>query len=181
MNWKIDDIFRFKVVVIGDAAVGKTSIIRKYSLNQFSENYKMTVGADFNVKVVKFKDLGEVSLTIWDFGGQEKFEEIRRYYYYGAHAAIIVFDITNRDSFNNIKKWLTDLQSEVGNIPYLILANKSDLQDDRQVSKSEIDQLSDDLKIKIFDTSAKTGDNIEKAFYEIAKECLSAYNIQFQT
>ncbi|MHA1268400.1 MAG: Rab family GTPase [Candidatus Helarchaeota archaeon] len=180
MSMKSDDIYRFKVVVIGDAAVGKTSIIRKYSLNKFEENYKMTVGADFNVKLVNFDDLGEVSLTIWDFGGQEKFQEIRKYYYYGTQAAIIVFDIVNPESFKNVKKWKDDLYRETGEIPFIILANKIDLLDQAKISKDQIDQLSDELKVKIFETSAKTGENIENAFREIAKNCLSIYNIEAQ-
>ncbi|MHA1231684.1 MAG: Rab family GTPase [Candidatus Helarchaeota archaeon] len=175
-----DQVYRFKIVVIGDAAVGKTSLIRKYSLNQFEDNYKMTVGADFNVKIVKFDDLGDVSLTIWDFGGQEKFEEIRRYYYYGAHGAIVVFDITNPESYNNVKKWIKDVQNETGDIPFIILANKIDLIEEAKVSKEQIDKLSDEYKVKLFETSAKTGKNIEEAFREIAKACLNSYNIQVQ-
>ena len=180
MKNKSNDVYRFKVVVVGDPAVGKTSIIRKYSLNQFEDNYKMTVGADFNVKLVKFDDLGEVTITIWDFGGQEKFDEIRKYYYYGTQAAIIVFDITNPQSFQNIKKWKEDLFKETKEVPFLILANKTDLKDNAKVSKEMIDSLSNEYQVKVFETSAKTGNNIENVFREIAKNCLSTYNIQLQ-
>ena len=85
--------FPFKIVVVGDPAVGKTSIVRRFADDQFEESYIHTIGADFNVKVVKLGDK-EIILTVWDIGGHEHFNEIRPYYYEGAHAAICVFDLT---------------------------------------------------------------------------------------
>lgn len=165
--------FPFKVIVIGDPAVGKTSIVRRFADDQFEDTYIHTIGADFNVKVVTLGE-SEIILTVWDIGGQERFDEIRRYYYEGAHAAMCVFDLTSAQSFKSVPKWHKDLRAYLPEVPCILVANKADL--DHGLDEKDIDKIKAELKLdKLFKTSAKTGKNVTKAFEEIAKLCLDHY------
>ncbi|MHA1311080.1 MAG: Rab family GTPase [Candidatus Helarchaeota archaeon] len=160
--------FGFKVIITGDTAVGKTSLVRRYCDNKFDANQKPSIGADFTIKVVHFAKY-EVILTIWDIGGQVLFDNLRDFYYQGSDAGIIVFDVTNQDSLKRISaKWLPEMQS-INNISIIILANKIDLKQDRIIGPEECQQLSNDLGIPVFETSAKTGINVKKAFEALAK------------
>lgn len=163
--------FGFKLVITGNASVGKTSLIRRYADNKFDQDYKPSIGADFTLKVVKFPGF-DVILTVWDIGGQDLFDSLRNYYYFGSNASIIVFDVTRPETLERIKsKWMPDIKTHVGDIPLLVLANKVDLEDERKVSKEDIEEWSEKLGVKIFETSAKTGDNVKEAFETIAKMC----------
>jgi small GTP-binding protein len=163
--------FGFKLVITGSAGSGKTSLIRRYADNKFDENYKPSIGADFTLKVINFPGY-DVILTCWDIGGQDLFDSLRNYYYFGSNAAIIVFDVTRPETLEKVEtKWLADLRSRVGDIPILILANKVDLEDDRKVDKDTVEKKAEELGIKIFETSAKSGKNVKEAFETIAKMC----------
>ncbi|MHA1229161.1 MAG: Rab family GTPase [Candidatus Helarchaeota archaeon] len=163
--------FGFKLVITGNAGCGKTSLIRRYADNKFDENYKPSIGADFTLKVINFPGY-DVILTCWDIGGQDLFDSLRNYYYFGSNAALIVFDVTRPETLDRIQtKWLPDIRTHVGDIPVLILANKVDLEEERKVSKEVIEQKSKELGIEIIETSAKTGENVKKAFETIAKMC----------
>ncbi|MHA1798864.1 MAG: Rab family GTPase [Candidatus Helarchaeota archaeon] len=159
----------FKIILIGDPGVGKTSTIRRYSDNKFDQSYLPTIGADFNLKVVEMENF-EIILTIWDIGGHDRFSMIRNFYYQGAHGGFIIFDLTRRETFENVKNWYSDLiKGANARIPSLIIANKSDLTNEIKVSDEEIELLSKELNIKWYKTSAKTGENINDAFAEIAR------------
>ena len=170
--------YSYKLVVVGDSSVGKTSLIRRYADKKFDDSYLPTIGADFTIKRLEFKKeniLQQVTLAIWDMGGQQQFSRIRSHYFLDASAALVVFDFTRKETFENLKVWFEDIQQYCGTIPCLILANKNDLPN-KAVSKDELDKLASNNKVEIVETSAKTGDNVEKVFDLVANLCLNTYD-----
>jgi len=152
--------YGFKLVITGNASCGKTSLIRRYADNKFDENYKPSIGADFTLKVINFPGY-DVILTCWDIGGQDLFDSLRNYYYFGAYAAMIIFDGTRLATFERVfTKWLPDIRNHVGEIPVIVLANKVDLESERQVTKDMIKKKAEEWNIEILETSAKTGANV---------------------
>ena len=169
--------YAFKIVVIGDPEVGKTSLIRRFSNNSFDENYKATAGADFYIKILKINDLN-IFLTIWDIGAQERFGTIRNYYYSGADAAILVYDVTNSKSLDSLKSWDDDfLKASIVSNPRIIVGNKIDLLDKDELKQDKALQFAHDRNLKLILTSAKNNFNVEKIFVEISKLCLEKYNL----
>jgi len=157
----------YKVLVIGDYAVGKTSIIKRYCEGYFTPNYKLTIGVDFAVKVVEWDDKTTVSLQLWDIAGHERFGNMTRVYYKYAIAAIIVFDVSRPATFEAITKWRDDVNSKVvlGSqepIPVLLLANKCDLPG-VNIDKEMLDKFcKDNNYIGWYATSAQNNVNIDE-------------------
>ncbi len=168
----------FKVVVVGNGAVGKTSLVLRYTHHKFSENYVMTIGSNFAIAEVKLPDGQLCKLQIWDLAGQPHFSFVRPPFYKGASAVILVFDVTNRKSLDELKDWKEDF------IKYLppetimyVLANKADLNDERVVSTEEGRKAAEALGSSGFwETSAKTGDNVQTVFNGIAVKVLASYS-----
>ncbi|MHA1191125.1 MAG: GTP-binding protein [Promethearchaeota archaeon] len=168
--------YRFKFVIIGDHMVGKTSIIRRFVENRFTTDYRATIG--LNILTHKLEFYGnEVIFSLWDVGAQEFFKRFRKTYYQGVQASFIVFDLTNKDSFINVKKWFIELKQLIGSreIPMVIVGNKSDLTEDRKIDYQFAIKLVNELASETFkggisyiETSALTGDNIEDAFSLVA-------------
>jgi len=164
--------YLFKTIVVGDGAVGKTAITFRYAHDKFQENYKMTIGVDFTIKLIDFENK-VIKCQIWDTGGQERFSKIRPLYYRGALGGLIVYDVTQRESFENLKKWLEEVKKNCRNIPLIIVGNKIDLKEDREVTKREgkayAKKLSEELEREIpyLETSAKTGETIKQVFNEL--------------
>ena len=163
--------YRFKFVILGDHEVGKTSIIRRFVEKKFSEDYRATIG--LNVLTHTFEFFGnEIGVTLYDLGAQKFFRRFRKVYYSGAQAAFIVFDVSNRDSFNNVLNWYQELKDFTINeeIPIVLVGNKSDLSEERHVLYQEgvkqANKLSEKelIKLSYIETSALTGENIEDAF-----------------
>lgn len=175
-----------KTVLIGDGAVGKTSIRNSYMGEKFQPTYMATIGADFAVKDVNIYVEKIVRFQIWDLAGQQRFDVIRDTYYLGAHVAMIVFDHTRPDSFMNMTKWLNELWMNCGTgpVPFVILGNKTDLipqlenKDlnlDARSFATSISKATEErygFSIDYFPTSAKTGENIDEAFIKLAKNFL---------
>lgn len=165
----------FKVVLIGDGAVGKTSLRRNYLGKAFRENYLMTIGADFSVKQVPYEDY-IVSLQIWDLAGQPRFSEVRGAYYSNSYGAMVVFDVTRPNTFTNIDYWINEMIKYNDNklIPLLIVGNKTDLrgttpdevQVDRTSAMTYAQVLSEwgGIKVDYIETSAKSGQNVNSSF-----------------
>ena len=163
--------YRFKFIILGDHEVGKTSIVRRFVENRFSDNYRATIG--LNILSHDFESFGnKISLSLWDIGAQRYFKRFRRTYYMGTQAAFIVYDITNRQTFDNIKTWIDELNEFIGkkDLPIIIVGNKTDLEDQRKISMSEGADKASDLsktlsnQISYIETSALSGENIEDAF-----------------
>ncbi|CEP08228.1 hypothetical protein [Parasitella parasitica] len=167
--------YLFKILVVGDLGTGKTSIIRRYVHNIFSSNYKSTIGVDFALKVIQWDSDSIVRLQLWDIAGQERFGNMTRVYYKEALGAIVVYDVTRPQTFEGVTKWKNDIDTKVslseawggGQIPVILLANKSDLIQEghgQHVNPTELDQFCQDNGfIKWFETSAKDNTNIEEA------------------
>jgi Ras-related protein Rab-1A len=150
----------YKILMIGDASVGKTSLSARWVDNSFADNYIATIGVDFKVKTIN----GE-RIQVWDTAGQERYSTITSTYYRGCHGIIIVYDITSMSSFNNVKKWLTDIKNyapDEDQLSILILGNKSDQEAKRQVTKEDIaTQLGE---YDFMEASAMTGEGVAAAF-----------------
>ncbi len=164
-------IYKFKFIIIGDHEVGKTSLIRRYVENTFSEDYRTTIG--LNILTHAFEFFGnEIRLTLWDVGAQKYFKRYRKTYYVGAQAAFIVFDLSRRETYDNLKNWLKELDDFIPNkdIPIVLIGNKSDLVDQRVVKYQEGAKMANELaktgisRISYIETSALNGENVNDAF-----------------
>ncbi len=160
-------VYIFKVPVAGDGAVGKTSIIVRYTQGTFTDTYKMTIGTSFAVKTV---DLGDVmvKLQIWDLAGQPHFGGVRPLFYQGSTGVIYVFSVTDRASFDHLAGWLEEARKNAGNVPGILIGNKSDLVDQRVVSREEAETFATQIGVRYIETSAKMDENVGDAFQQIA-------------
>ncbi|VDM34342.1 unnamed protein product [Hydatigera taeniaeformis] len=162
----------FKLMLIGDSGVGKTCILFRFVDDSFSSSFISTIGIDFKIKTVEI-DGKRIKLQIWDTAGQERFQTITASYYRGAMGIMLVYSVTCRKSFENISKWMsniTNLASE--EVEKIIVANKSDKVDQRQVSEEEGLAVAEKYEVKHFETSAMNGTNVEAAFLELTRSIL---------
>ncbi|MBD3226901.1 MAG: GTP-binding protein [Candidatus Lokiarchaeota archaeon] len=163
--------YLFKIIVTGDGAVGKTAITVRFSQGKFDSDYKMTIGVDFAIKMIDI-DGKKIKLQIWDTGGQERFSYIRPLYYKGAMGNALIFDLTNRASFEHLDKWYNEVLSNCGEIPMILVGNKADLAD-RAVSKNEAQDWAASHGLQYYETSAKTGENVGDVFSDLANILVS--------
>ena len=161
--------YLFKIIVVGDGAVGKTTLTQKLITGKFRSKYKMTLGVDLSIKFLKIKQT-IVKLQIWDTGGQERFHYVSPVYYRGALGALCCYDITKRTSFENVPKWFSNVEKYCGNIPMVLVATKKDLEDFRVVKEEEGHSFAREKGIYFFETSAKSGFNLKKPFFALAKQ-----------
>ena len=161
-------VLNFKIVVIGDGGVGKTTLIRRHAKDKFEINIMPTIGVDITSKHYRLPRGLLVMLSTWDIAGQEFFKEIRHEYYKGASAAMLVFDLTNPESFWRVKTWYVDLRDNLRErVPAILMGNKKDLVFQRAVMESEARDLAEGYGFRYFETSALTGENVDKAFYTL--------------
>ncbi|MFX1417888.1 MAG: Rab family GTPase [Promethearchaeota archaeon] len=164
--------FSFKIIMIGPGAVGKSSLIRRFVENEFSFNYKFTIGVEINSKMVEYRKGVFAKLTIWDIGGQDRFKILRRNFYDGTHGALVVFDLSRAQTLPKMKQWVADMNHILEKeIPMVVLGNKVDL-------LSKIGNVTDQVEARSFaekigsiyiETSAKSGNNVERAFAELVQ------------
>ena len=153
-----------KIILIGDSAVGKTNIMSKYLRGQFQENSKATVGVEFGSKLFKI-DNHNIKAQIWDTAGQEKYKAITGAYYKGSKGAFVVYDITRKETFDSTDRWINDLKiSSDPKINIILIGNKSDLEDKRDVLKEQGEEKAKSFGCAFLETSAFNGDNIDKGF-----------------
>ncbi len=156
--------FIYKCIVVGDGGVGKTALAVRLCKGFFIEDYNMTIDVDFYVKTIEIDDFN-IKLQIWDTGGQERFNSIRSIYYRGARGAAIVFDLSNQESFEHIPRWVDEIKREtIGDIPILLIGNKSDLINSREVTSEDIYNITRRFNLLYMETSAKTGAEVSKGF-----------------
>ena len=161
--------YLLKYIIIGDAYVGKSNLLLRYTKAEFKPEYQITLGADFGAKSVKIDDL-TYRIQIWDTAGQENFRSITRSYYKSSVCALVVYDISSRESFNSINTWIEACKNQSPKtIFFILVGNKSDLEDERQVTKEEGQELADRYGILFYETSAKTGENVNEMFYDSAQ------------
>ena len=175
--------YLLKYVIIGDSGVGKSNILLKYIYNSFSEEFKTTVGVEFGARNIEINK-AIYRIQIWDTAGQENFRSIARAYYKNSVCACIVYDITNRSSFEDIQIWIDDCTKQTAKSVLLVLVgNKSDLNDIREVSYEEGKAFAKSHNMLFFESSAKTGDNINEIFTksvtQISKNIVNnVYNLE---
>ena len=157
----------FKIVLIGDTSVGKTNILSKYLTDEFDAKSKATVGVEFGVKNFKIEN-NIVKVQIWDTAGEERYRSITNAYYKGAKGSLLVYDITNKKSFENVEKWISDLKANADeDISMILLGNKTDLEDKRVVTTEEGKNKAEFYNLTFMETSALNGNNIQEAFNEL--------------
>ena len=157
-----------KILLCGDSSVGKTSLLLKYVDDYFSDLHISTIGVEYKIKELNINGR-KVILRIWDTSGQERYRSITQNFYRNANGILFVFDLTSKISFNNIKNWLTDSQDCETKVIKILVGNKVDLSEDRVLEKDYVESYAEKKEMKYFETSAKDGVNVNKAFRELAE------------
>ncbi len=166
------ETFLFKYIIIGDSFVGKSKILLRYTNNTYNENFVITIGAEFGAKTINI-DGQEIRIQIWDTAGMENFKSITRSYYKNSICALIVYDISNKDSFKNVLNWIEDCKVfSPKNILLVLIGNKCDLEEKRQVSIEEGKKVAEENDMIFFETSAKDNINIDEVFLKSSQKIL---------
>lgn len=161
--------FSFKVVILGDGGVGKTSLLNRFVEKSFDHDYKSTIGTNIMRVDYKIMDKVTVGFALWDLAGQQFFQRVRQMYLTGCQAALFVYDVTRPDTLYNLKNWKNELLAVAGpDVKSLMVGNKADLTDQRKVSFEEGKKVADELGLSYLETSAKTGENVHRAFGAVA-------------
>lgn len=165
--------YLFKLIIIGDSGIGKSCLLNRFSDDVYTDAYISTIGVDFKIRTIEIG--GRVcKLQIWDTAGQERFRTITSSYYRGAHGIVIVFDITNPDTFTNCEMWLTEIQRYASDqASRILVGTKSDLTDRRKISFADAQEFAAKHGMEYIETSAKHGTNVETAFIKLAKQLCS--------
>ncbi|KAK7095647.1 ras-related protein Rab-8A-like [Littorina saxatilis] len=162
--------YLFKLLLIGDSGVGKTCLLFRFSEDAFNSTFISTIGIDFKIRTIEL-DGKKIKLQIWDTAGQERFRTITTAYYRGAMGIMLVYDITNEKSFDNIRNWIRNIEEHASkDVEKMVLGNKCDMNDRRQVSKERGEQLAIEHGIKFMETSAKASVNVDDAFFTLARD-----------
>lgn len=167
--------FLFKIVFLGEGAVGKTSLVGRYVYDSFEGDYLATIGTDIHIKMVHLGDT-VVKLVIWDIAGQDNFAQLRRAYYMNASGAFFVFDTTRPETIERVDEWLNALFTVTGKIPLVLLENKVDLES--AIMEGVRDSVMEQHNVKIIQTSAKEDMNVEEAFKKMTQEILEKSRIK---
>ncbi|XP_070571672.1 ras-related protein Rab-35-like isoform X1 [Ptychodera flava] len=158
----------FKLLIIGDSGVGKSSLLLRFADNTFTGTYITTIGVDFKIRTIDVN--GEkVKLQIWDTAGQERFRTITTTYYRGTHGVIVVYDVTSADSFVNVKRWLHEIDQNCDNVARILVGNKNDCPDKKVVESDDAKKFAEQMGVQLFETSAKENINVEEMFNAITQ------------
>jgi small GTP-binding protein len=169
--------FLYKILLLGDSSVGKTCFLMRYTDNTFQEIHMSTIGLDYKLKNVQLDDGKMVKIQIWDTAGQDRFRSITKNYYKGAHGIILIYDITNQKTFENVKNWINQIKEEVSNkVTIILVGNKIDDEDHRVVSTEQGEKMAKDFGLMFFECSAKSGVNIDSTFNELVKKTVENYS-----
>lgn len=161
-----------KICLLGEANVGKTSLVYRFIENKFRDNYKSTLGVNLLKKDLDIDTYSGISAQIWDLGGQESFKSLRKLYLEGANGALVIFDMTKRKTFDKLNEWVQSFREARGEQPLLLIGNKIDLKDKIKITENEAREFAENNKMAFLLTSAKTGNNVEKAFRDLMKSIL---------
>ena len=165
--------YLFKLLIIGESGVGKTCLLLRFTDDSFTANHLTTIGIDFKIKIINLENK-LIKLQIWDTAGQERFRTITKTYYKGAHGIILTYDVTDQNSFKNIRNWIKQIEANAQtSVKKVLVGNKCD-KPDRVVTEEEGKKLADDYNMSFFETSAKTNQNVTEVFTYLTKEILSS-------
>ena len=173
--------FIFKVCLVGDPEVGKTSLVRRFVLDQFDGDYILTIGAKVMKKTVEVKNNGNtynVTLLLWDIMGQKHFRIIESVAFENVVGGLVVCDLTRKSTYDNLKYWVDAVWKISPGIPMIVLGNKADMKEELEVTGEEMEKLSGNFTSTWYLTSAKGGDNVEEAFQKLAEYCLRGVEIE---
>jgi len=160
--------YLFKYIIIGDTGVGKSCLLLQFTDKRFQPVHDLTIGVEFGARMINI-DSKQIKLQIWDTAGQESFRSITRSYYRGAAGALLVYDITRRETFNHLTRWLEEARQNANpNMVIMLIGNKSDLEHRRQVTREEGEKFAKEHSLIFLETSAKTAHNVEEAFIQTA-------------
>ncbi|TGZ62373.1 hypothetical protein CRM22_007476 [Opisthorchis felineus] len=162
--------YLFKLLLIGDSGVGKTCLLFRFSEDDFNSTFIATIGIDFKIRTIDI-DGKKIKLQIWDTAGQERFRTITTAYYRGAMGIMLVYDVTNAKSFKNINLWMRNIDQHANqDVEKMLLGNKCDMVDQRQVTREEGQDLANMFNIPFLETSAKSGASVDDAFRQLARD-----------
>ena len=163
--------FLYKILILGDSSVGKTCFLTRYADNTFQDVHMSTIGIDYKLKNVQMENGKIVKLQIWDTAGQDRFRSITKNYYKGANGIIVIFSVTDKRSFGNVKNWIHQIKAEVDEkVTIILVANKVDDEENREVTIEDGEELAHNFGLNFFECSAKTGANIISTFNELVKK-----------
>jgi Ras-related protein Rab-1A len=169
--------YKFKIIVVGDPGVGKTSLILRYTNNAFRRSYIPTLGVHVSDKIFKINDV-VIQLVIWDLAGQQKFDTMRHQFYFGSDGFILVFDLTNLNSFENLSNWFLDIQNQFKdqtNLMGYVIGNKCDLKELVKIKSENANELASYLNLSFLETSALSGQNVDKVFTKLAESLYNSF------
>ena len=175
MNVSFDSLY--KILVLGDAAVGKTNFLIRFTENTFCENYMNTIGFDYKSEIITI-DEKRIKLQIWDTAGQDRYRSLTKNLYHKAHGIVLMFDVTSEDSFINIKQWVKSIKDISGDkICIILVGNKIDDINKRKVSEIEAKKIADEYSLTYIEASGKSNINVKDTFFTIAKEIMTRKDI----
>ena len=175
-DYDIGHNYLFRICLLGDAGVGKTSILTRFCDNTFKENYNNTIGVDFRLVTLKYKDIIS-KIHLWDTAGQERFRSLTLNYLHNSHGFLFIFDITNKNSFDNIINWINlSFDNNKNSVINFLIGNKCDQNSSRKVEESEAQQFAKEKDLIYLETSAKSDENIQKLFYYCVYKLIKYYD-----
>ena len=161
----------YKILLLGDSTVGKTCFLLRYMDDSFLDLHMATIGLDYRLKTMILEEQKIVKVQLWDTAGQDKFRAITRNYYKGASGIILIFDVTNIKSYENIQKWINEIKEEISEqVSIVLIGNKIDNINERKITKEQGDKLASEIGVKFFETSAKTGEGVNESVFFLVKK-----------
>ena len=161
----------YKVLLLGDSTVGKTCFLMRYTDNTFQEIHMSTIGLDYRLKSMTLKSGKNVKVQIWDTAGQDRFRAITKNYYKGAQGIILIYDVTNQLSFDNVSNWINQIKEEASDkVTIFLVGNKIDDVENRKIQTESGKNLAENFQLQFYETSAKTGENVEKTFQALVEK-----------
>ena len=168
--------FIYKILLLGDSSVGKTCFLMRYTDNTFQDIHMSTIGLDYKLKNVQLEDGKMVKIQVWDTAGQDRFRSITKNYYKGAHGIILIYDVTENKSFENVKNWMNQIKEEVSNrVTIVLVGNKIDDEENRKITTEQGESMAKEFDIMFFECSAKTGENIDGIFNNLVKKVVENF------